>query len=163
MEISSADATKGKRGCIRDDKKSEKKACREHIGLHIGLCHYATLPNMEYIFSQLAANIMQYCCLKITFSLKKTFPVFLSSFNVLMQCCSGVQWLEVVYKMATFFLFRRCFEEDLIIPLDNLIPKNTQERKLTVMWLKNLKIFQWTDEHMQPAASFNNSILVHFC
>ena len=35
----------------------------------IGLRRYATPPNTEYIFSQLAVNIMRYCRLKIAISL----------------------------------------------------------------------------------------------
>ena len=35
----------------------------------IGLRRFATPPNTEYIFSQLAVNIMWYCCLKIAISL----------------------------------------------------------------------------------------------
>lgn len=35
----------------------------------IGLRRYATLPNTEYVFPQLAFNIMWYCRLKIAISL----------------------------------------------------------------------------------------------
>ena len=35
----------------------------------IGLRRFATPPNTEYIFSQLAVNIMRYCRLKIAISL----------------------------------------------------------------------------------------------
>ena len=45
------------------DGVGRKYICR------IGLCRYATPPNTEYIFSQLAVNIMRYCRLKIAISL----------------------------------------------------------------------------------------------
>ena len=39
----------------------------------IGLRRFATPPNTEYIFSQLAVNIMWYCRLKIAISLYYNF------------------------------------------------------------------------------------------
>ena len=53
----------------------------------IGLRPFATPPNTEYIFSQLAVNIKSYCRLKIEFSLWHclTTPVDLTAFLVLVR------------------------------------------------------------------------------
>ena len=44
----------------------------------------------------------------------------------------SVQWFEVVHMMATFSHFSDVSRKIKLL-LDNLIPNNTKERKLTVM------------------------------
>ena len=56
----------------------EPKIYSENI-FRIGLRRLATSPNTEYIFSQLAVNIMWYCRLEIAISLYKADKVLVNN------------------------------------------------------------------------------------
>ena len=64
--------TLGQYSPVRPSRSVSKRLILTALGenlFRIGLRQFAIWPNTEYIFSQLAVNIMWYCCLKIAISL----------------------------------------------------------------------------------------------